>query len=180
MKQVMKIGIAFLFLVVLLAMASHLTTSIMWDGGFPSGEFRVLVRDPENNPVRGAVLRVYHGRTRDLAFEYPLDNHVTEQGLVSDDSGRIIAIRTYGGLQFGGHAWRLFWLIPMGAKSPRFDCEITAEGFTTLRFPVQRLFESPHRYYDDFPKTTLEENGEQVELPVYTHAFNLERQFASK
>lgn len=175
MRRGAKIAAVAVAAVGLLALASYATTSIIWDGGFPSGEFRVNVRDPEGRPVRGAALRVYRGRTRDLASGYPLDNHTTGQELVSDDSGRITAIRKHGGPQFGGHAWLLFWVIPMGAKAPEYDCEITAEGFKPLKFPVWRLFESPHRYYADFPKTELEVDGKVVEAPIYENTFSLER-----
>jgi hypothetical protein len=175
MPRGVKIAAAAVAVVGLLALASYQTTSIIWDGGFPSGEFRVSVRGPEGKPVRGAVLRVYHGGTRELASRYPLDDHVTGQEFVSDDSGRITAIRKHGGLQFGGHEWRLFWVIPMGAKAPEYDCEITAEGFKPLQFPVWRLFESPHRSYEDFPKTKLEVEGKEVEIKIYEHAFTMER-----
>ena len=175
MKRAVKSAAILVAVVGSLALASSLTTSIIWDGGFPAGEFRLNVRDREGQPVKGAVLRVYRGGTRDLAFEYPLDNHVAGRDLVSDENGRITAIRKRGGLQFGGHAWQLFWVIPMGAKAPEYDCEITAEGFKPLKFRVWRLFESPHKYYDDFPKTTLKVDGEEIELKIYEHTFTLER-----
>jgi len=150
-------------------------TSIIWDGGFPSGEFRVQVRDTEGKPVKGAVLRVYRGDTRDLAFQYPVDNHVAGQELVTNENGRMTAIRKRGGIQFGGHAWQLFWVIPMGAKAREYDCEITAEGFKPLKFRVWRLFESPHMYYEDFPKAKSVVDGEEIELNIYEHTFALER-----
>jgi len=156
-----------------LALASYFTTSIIWDGGFPSGEFRLDIRNPEGLPVKGAVLRIFHGGTRDLAFKYPLDNHLADQELISDEKGRITGIREHGGLQFGGHAWQLFWIIPIGAKGPQYDCEITADGYQPLKFPVRRLFESPHMYYEDFPKATLKVKGKEIELPVYAHTFTL-------
>ena len=175
MKRERKITVAAVAVVGTLALASLLTTTITWDGGFPSGELRVNVRSMEGKPVRGATLRVYRGDTRKLASGYPIDNHVTGQELVSDDGGRITAIRKHGGLQFGGQAWLLFWVIRMGDKAPEYDCEITAEGFKPLKFAVWDLFESPHRYYENFPKTKLEVDGEEVELKIYEHAFTLER-----
>jgi hypothetical protein len=175
MKRLAKIVKVAVALVGLLAFASYLTTSIIWDGGFPSGEFRLNIRNGEGQPVKGAVLRVYRGGTRDLAFEYPLDNHLPGQELVSDDNGRITAIRKNGGLQFGGHAWQLFWVIPIGAKAPEYDCEITAAGYKPSTFQIGRLFESPHTYYEDFPKTKLKVNGEELELQIYEHTFTLER-----
>lgn len=159
----------------LLAFLSYVTTSIQWDGGFPSGEFRIDVVDPSGRPVQGAVLNVYRSGTRELAEGYPLDDHTTGRELVSNETGRIVVLRRDGRLQFGGHAWRLFWLIRMGAQAPRFDCEITAEGFMPLSFPVNRLFDSPHRFYEDFPKTTIQEGGESIKIPVYEHTFTLEK-----
>jgi hypothetical protein len=175
MKRAVKSAAILVAVVALLALASYLTTSIIWDGGFPSGEIRLNVRDPEGQAVKGAVLLVYRAGTRDLAFEYPLDNHVAGRDLVSDEKGRITAIRKRGGLQFGGHAWQLFWVIPMGAKAPEYDCEVMAEGFKPLKFQVWRLFDSPHKTYEDFPKTKLKLDGEEIELPIYEHTFTLER-----
>jgi hypothetical protein len=78
-------------------------------------------------------------------------------------------------VQFGGFGWLLFWVIPMGAKAPQYDCEITAEGFKPLTFQVDRLFEMPHQSYENFPKSKRTIDGKEVELPVYEHSFTLER-----
>lgn len=175
MRQHFKTTAVVAVVVGLLALASFFTTSIFWVGGFPSGEFRLDVRNPEGLPVKGAVLRIYHGGTRDLAFKYPLDNHLADQELISNEKGRITGIREDGEMQFGGHAWRLFWIIPIGAKSPQFDCEITADGYQTLKFPVSRLFESTHVYYEDSPKAKLNVMGKEIEVPVYAHTFTMAR-----
>ena len=159
----------------LLAFLSFLTTSVQWSGGFPSGEFQIDVVDSSGRPVEGAVLNVYRGGTRELAEGYPLDDHTTGRELVSSKTGRIVVLRRHGGSQFGGHAWMLFWFIRMGVQAPKFDCEITAEGFKPLRFSVNRLFDSDHKFYENFPKTTIEENGETIELSIYEHAFTLEK-----
>jgi hypothetical protein len=175
MKRLQMIGVIAAPVVALLAVASYVTTSCIWDGGFPSGEIRLKVRDSSGQPVKGAVLRVYDRGTRDLAFKYPLDNHLPDRKLVSDDGGRITAIRSRGGLQFGGHAWALFWVFPIGAQAPEYDCEISAEGFKPLKFDAWRLFESPPIPYEDSLKTILEVDGEEIELKIYEHAFVLER-----
>ena len=175
MMRYVKTAAIVLAVIGFLALASYFTTGIIWDGGFPAGEFRVNVLDSEGNPVKGANLRVFYGGTRDLAFRYPLDNHLQDQDLVSDEAGRITAIRESGRLQFGGHSWHLFWVIPMGAKAPQFDCEITAVGFEPLKFRVNRLFESPHMNYESFPKTKTNIGGKEIELPIYEHSFTLKR-----
>jgi hypothetical protein len=175
MKRGAKIAGVVVAVAGLLALLSYYTTTTFRDGGFPSGEFRVNVQNPEGKPIKGAVLRVYRGGTSELATGYPLDTHVSGQELISDDSGRITAIRKEGGLQFGGRAWRLFWMFPMGAKAPEYDCEITGEGFRSLKFPVWQLFASPHRYYEEFPKTKLEVDGKELEVKIYEHTFTLER-----
>jgi hypothetical protein len=166
-------------LVAFAALASYLTTSHTWAGGFPSGEFRLKVVDPDGRPVPGAVLRVFRGGTTTPAFGYPLENHLAGQDLVGDDGGVVTAFRTQGGIQFGGTGWVLFWVIPVGDHvgdhGPRYDCEITAAGFRPLRFPLVRLFQSPFQTYDQFPKTTRRVSDEDFELKVYENTFTLDR-----
>ncbi len=175
MKRASKTIAILVGVVGFLALASYATTSITWDGGFPAGEFRINVRDPDGKPVQAAVLRVYHGGSRNLAFKYPLDNHLPGQQLVSDENGRITAIRKWGGSQFGGDAWKLFWVIPMEAQAPDYDCEITAPGFKPLKFSIRKLFVSRFATYEEFPKTELKVDGKEVELPIYEHNLLMER-----
>jgi hypothetical protein len=176
MNRPLKLLAIVVAIVSVLGLASYVMTFRHWDGGFPSGEFHLDVRDPLGMPVQAAVLRVYRAGTEELAFDYPLDNHVATRELASDKSGRITAIRKHGGLQFGGHEWDLFWIIRIGeGKVPKYNCEITAAGFKPLKFGLGRLFESPHQSYSDFPKTKLTVHGEEIEVPIYEHIFTLER-----
>jgi hypothetical protein len=140
MNRCLKIDAIVVGVVALLGVVSYFDTHTIWDGGFPAGEFRVNVCGPDGKPIKGASLRVYHGGTRDLAFSYPLDNHVDGKGIISDENGRITAIRKEGGLQFGGHSRYLFWVIEIKDKGPEFDGEIIAEGFQPLRFRINDLF----------------------------------------
>lgn len=175
MSRRTKIATAAIAIVGMLVVASFLTTHILWVGCFPSGEFHISVLDPEGKPVIGAILHVFQGSTRELASSYPLDNHIIGQDLVSDENGRIIAIRKPDGKLFHGNAWSLFWLIPMGTTAPKYDCEIMADGFKPFKFPLRRLFESPHRNVEEIPKTKLDVEGEQVEVSIYKHTFTLKR-----
>jgi hypothetical protein len=177
MLRAAKIPAILLVAVGFLAVASYLTTGIYWDGHLPVGEFRLHIRTPEGQPVKGAILRVYCSGTRDLAFGYPLDNHLAGQDLVSDESGQITALQRNYRLKFGGFKWDLFWVIPIGArKAPDVDCEVSADGFRPLQFSIWRLFKSSYRSYEAFPKTTLPVDGNEIELPVYDQTFMLERQ----
>ena len=159
-----------------LALTSYLTTSVTWDGAFPRGAFRLNVRSPEGEPVKGAVLRVCQSGTRELAFGHPLHNYLPGQDLVSDESGVITAIRKNSLPRFGGHSWQLFWVIGMGAKAPEYDCEITARGYEPLRFSVWRLFESEYTFRKGFfPKLNQKVDGKEIKLRIYEHTFTLER-----
>ncbi|MEZ0265709.1 MAG: hypothetical protein ACAI43_13345 [Phycisphaerae bacterium] len=159
-----------------LGVLSYLTTGVTWDGGFPSGEIRIDVRDAAGQPVHGAKLAVYRGGTPQLADGYPIANHTAGAELISDEAGRIVAVQERGGIQFGGHYWELFWCIPIGRHTgPRFDCEITAPGYPPVAFGLRRLFESPHTGYEKFPKTRRVINGKEEELKVFHQTFTLGR-----
>jgi hypothetical protein len=175
MSRRTKIATAAIAIVGLLAVASFLTTHILWVGAFPSGEFHISVLDSDGKPVKGAILHVYHGSTRELASNYPFDNHIIGQDLVSDENGRIIVFRKPDGKLIDGNGWSLFWLIPIGTTAPKYDCEIMADGFKPVNFPVWQLFKSPQRSFEEIPKIKLDVEGEQVEVSIYKHTFTLKR-----
>ncbi len=156
----------------LLAILSYVTTIVFWHGGWPAGAVVVNLRDAKEQPVKGAVLRVYKERTMTLARS-PLAPMSGEE-LHSDDKGSI-TMRIKGGAPFGGKGWELFWLIPMGDKAPQFDCVITAEGYKPLKFSIWQLFESPDKSHQDLPKAVFMMDGKTVELRIYTHSFVLEQ-----
>lgn len=160
----------------LLALASLITTFSIWDGGYPPGVFRISVRDAKGVPVPNANLSIYKNGTMEDAFGYPFDNYDQNGSLVSDANGLITAIRREGGIQFGGTDWRLFWLISMGdLPGPRFDCKLEAVGFEVETFDFNRLLQSPHQFYEDFPKAVVTiDDQSQVELPIYQHEFVLQ------
>ena len=134
--------LASILLLAACAIASFLTTMLTWDGGFPSGEFRLNIRDSTGAPIQGATLHVYEKGTRNPAFEYPIDNYLSGHDLTSDEQGQIVAVREYGGVGFGGFGFQLFWTIPIITPAPDYDCEITATGYKPIKFSIWRLFES--------------------------------------
>lgn len=154
--------------ILLLAGLSYLTTSVIWDGGFSSGRIIIVVQDDSGHPIEGAVLHVCEAGSRQPAKEYPIHEHGLSP-LVSDSEGKIVCHQIREGLQFGGRAWLLFWVIPVGARAPDFDCTLTCSGYDPLFFSIWKLFESPHEFYDDFPKVMHVVDGQPVEMKVFEH-----------
>jgi hypothetical protein len=165
-----------LLAVSVLALLANASCIMKWDGAFPSAVVPVLVTDSSGQPVPRAQLQVYDHRTREKAFGYPIDNFTEDSSLTTDDSGTLTAYHCSTGLEFGGTTWYLFGSIPIGARRPRYDCEIVAAGYKPVRFEVMELFQAPPGSYEDFPKTTIIIDGEPTELPVYgQRQFTLER-----
>lgn len=174
MKRTVKVVAA--IATIILGVGVLTTTHVVWDGGFPPGEIRIDVRNADGRPIEGAKLRVYRGGTRESAYGYPIMNHASGTDLVSDASGRLVAVQDKGGLQFGGRYWKLFGLITVGERGgPQFDCELTAPGYQPMTFDVWALFQSPYKMYEEFPKTKRVVNGEEVELPVYEQTITMSR-----
>ena len=162
--------------VAVVALASFNTTCEAVDGGYPRGMFRMTLRDSDGKPVEGAVFRIYRGGSRTPAYRTPLENHVAEQGLVSDANGQIIAYQTFDGTQFGGTVWRVFGTFHFGFNTPQYDCEITADGFKPYRFSVWQLFDAAEDQARDAPKSILKIDDRETELPVYDFSFTLEKE----
>ena len=162
-------------ILLILGLISYETTQMIWDGGFPSGEIRLNVRNQSGAPVIGARLNVYDAKTGNHAFGYPLDDYVTTDSMLSDNNGRITAIRRLERLQFGGHAWKLWWLVPIQSGYPEYKCEVVAPGYEIKKFKVEELFKNPYTLYEDFPKTRVQIAGEEVVLKVYENTIALER-----
>ncbi|MFW6157808.1 MAG: hypothetical protein ACOC8E_00450 [Planctomycetota bacterium] len=149
--------------------ASCATTTYDWIGGLPEAEVRLRVLGPDGQPLKGATLYIYDGRTGQAAWTDVVLNF--GPGLVSDEEGRITLVTNPS--RYGGRGWYLFWFIPMGDRGPDYQCEIRADGFESLRFDVWRLFDAPYTSYDDIPKTTRRLYGREIELPLYEHTFTL-------
>ena len=182
-------------LIGLLALASYLTTSVLWDGGFLSVAFRILVVDDSGAPVSGASIEVFRDSTSEPAYGYPFNNFTADNALTSNAKGEIVCYHVSHGIEFGGHSWRLFWLIPMGARSPDFDAAISCPGYETTEFKTSRLFdlyrdgnepigsltvteENSTRavYSDDGPRTMpLDVDNATRKLPTYDHKIVLRR-----
>lgn len=158
--------------VIFVAFVSMYTYSIRWSGGFPFSQIRIHVVDQDGSPLEGVELTVtpLRGTTKG----YPIAEYMGEP-LYSDSEGLIVCHQTANGIQFGGSTSFLFWFIPVGAKAPRFDVHLRHADCASESFEIQRLFESEHQFYDDFPKTTIELDGVIEEIPIREHRIELQR-----
>jgi hypothetical protein len=151
----------------LLTAASYFTTGRFWTGGFLDGEFRLTVVDGAGEPIRGAVFHISNSGNRRHDDLIPFNGKQQGNTWKTDDDGKIVLIQPK--LQkYGGFSWSLFWVIPMGAEAARFECELGADGYQTIRFPIWRLYESPHVMREDFP---MSKRG----LPIREHRFTLKK-----
>src|SRR5262249_23479764 len=128
-------------------------------------EIQLRVRGPSGQPVPGATFQVYRAGTREPMlgqfFQVPAQGGLP----TTDENGRMTLVSK--GYRTGGFRWWLFWTIPMGEHGRDDDCELTAPGYPPLRFGMSRLFQSPHRYWEDFPKSP------QTGLQLYQQEFTL-------
>jgi hypothetical protein len=177
MKSARRIIVASSALIGILAIASFVTTAGFWDGGFPSGEFRLTIKNANGQPIHGAVFHVFRGGTRELSFGYPFENHVAGRDIASDVGGQLTLIQPRSGLQFGGFSWKLFWLIEMGAKVPKYDCEIIAPGYQAVEISVRQIVQAPPLMTTDseIATTRIIRDGQPVELKIHERTITLEK-----
>ena len=149
-----------------LAFASYVTTSILWDGGFPFAELHIEIVDERGNPIENVHMSVTRTSGAN-ANGYPISEY-KGTAITSGSDGIIVCHQMRQGLQFGGHAWMLFWCVPMGAKSPNFNVQFEHTQYTPTTVPIWRLFDSQFSMYDEFPKTTVEIQGMVEEIPIYS------------
>ncbi len=149
-----------------LALGSLLTTSISWDGGFPFVELQMSVVDVHGNALKNVKVSVTRHRGGKPANGYPIAEYVGAP-LVTDAGGGITCHQTRSGLQFGGHAWFLFWCIPVGTKAPQYDVHFDHPEEGRMTVSIWHLFESDIKSYGSFPKTTFLLNGRSEEMPIY-------------
>jgi len=149
---------------------------VFWDGAFPSGEFHLQIQNQAGAPIEGAKLNIYQGVTQKYSFKYPFDNYQSENSLISNKAGEIILTHMPRGLEFGGSGWLLFWVIPINMSSPKFDCEITANGYKTVKFSTQQIFETAYNAYknnENVPEKIVKINEDEFTLAIYQQSIVL-------
>ena len=157
------------------AFLSFSTTFSVWDGLYPSGEYHLKIKNEKGEPVKGALFSVFHGDTKEYAFNYPFDNYLTNQEIVSDDSGVIVILHKPVGFEFGGPCWQLFFLFPICSGGPNYDFQISADGYKTVNFSVQIIFDLAYNTEEKGSASVLLENNEEIELPIYETTITLDK-----
>ena len=152
-----------------------MTMTGVWDGMFPAGEYHLKVQNENGIPISGAILNAFEDGTENLAFEYPLDNYSTEGDLISDEQGAIVVLHKPRGFEFGGSCWNLFWVYPICSDSPKFDFQISADGYKTIKFTTDELFAPAYDDRSNGKTTVTLENGENLQISVYELTFILKR-----
>ena len=131
----MKIYVLLIAIFVLvLAVVSIQTTFALWDGSFPSAEFRIDVKDINGVPISGARLSVYErtgflGLDRRLSYGFPIDQFKKDSQLVSSPDGIIRVGHINQGIEMGGCAFALFGIIPVVLGERDFVVRIDASDY---------------------------------------------------
>jgi hypothetical protein len=128
-------------------------------GRYPQGEYHVDVVDQNGKPVPGTALNWAETPTR----------------ATGDEKGHIVTTQAWGGIQFGGQKWDLFWCIPMGDRSAGYVWEITAPGYRTKRVRSSE-FSAGRRLTEETSVAILRPEEQPVVVPVYHYRFALDPQ----
>ena len=113
--------------------------TILWDGGFPSMEFRLRFVDAAGHPVPGVSLEVLT-QAGGRCHYYPVDDFVPDRSVVSDADGRM-TFRHFGhGLEYGGRDTSSVLGIPFRTDTaPQYDCVFLLDGQEIHRVRFNKL-----------------------------------------
>ena len=145
-----------------------------FDGFFPSGEYHFKITNKMNKPIKGANLQVYEGETQNPAFEYPVDNYLSDTALLSDELGLIIVIHKPRGFEFGGSCQHFLIVFTKCDKTPHYDFVITADGYKTVQFSDEVFYDLDRTRDATGMSNVVLENGQEEEIPVFELVYVLE------
>ncbi len=125
---------------------------VIWDGGFPSAEFRLRFVDEHGQPVPGVRLEVFT-QAGGPSPHYPVNEFRPGHVVESDADGRMAFHHVSRSLEFGGRERRNLLGMEFGESSgPRYACAFFHEAREVYRIPYNKL--SPHSY--DLPTVERE------------------------
>ncbi len=128
-RKLVMVGIA---VALLLLVINFLLFTIIWDGGFPAIEYRVLLVDSEGKPVPEATMRVVYS-DGEPAVRYPVVQFDGSNAIRPDADGVFTFHQINSGLQFGGRYTKIFGILVRGNDSaPQYTCQFYAAGGLVL------------------------------------------------
>jgi hypothetical protein len=191
MARWVKIATGLAMIVCVLGVVSYYTSPIIYaDGGYPTAELRIEVNDRFGKPVPGAKFRVYEpryrmvrqspfvawldGRPPELKIRWHGVEDLSPKELVSDTQGRLAFVH-FSDLEISVDYRYLFWCIPVPFFSSERDFEIKADGFQPLQASLNSLFIKDDKSQSASQSYRVIRDGQDVEVPVYTHTLSLSR-----
>ena len=143
-KRKILIG-GFLITILILALASVVSTFGIWDGVIPSANIKIRIIDNQNLPISGAQLTVFekHGfikTNKSISYDFPIQEFKRESQPISNSDGVIEVSHLSEGLEIGGGAFALFWIIPISFGDPKFIIHIKAPDGREQSFEYSDLY----------------------------------------
>jgi hypothetical protein len=134
---------------------------------FPAGEYHLRITNKMNKPIQGARLQIYESETQDPAFEYPVDNYRSDAALLSDEAGLMIVIHKPRGFEFGGSCQHFLIVFTKCDKTPHYDFVISADGYKTIRFSDEVIYNLDRTRDATGSSKVILENGQKEEIPIF-------------
>ncbi len=147
MKKKALIGISVTVLVLFLTSISIVTTFGIWDGAIPSVKLKIKLLDNQKTPVIGAKLTVYEKQgfmslKERQSYNFPIQEFTENSQPISNSDGLIEISHLSNGLEIGGWAFALFWIIPISFGDPEFIFYIETPDGRTRSFEYTDLYET--------------------------------------
>ncbi len=149
-------------LLVGLAGLSIICTTHNWDGGFEQAEYRLTFSDRAGRPLEGVELLVTDSAGNPCPA-YPISDCLPGNPLRSDVNGQLVCRHVRFGLEFGGRAYRLLWVIPIGETAPAFRCRFLLRGEEVGACDYRDLALGANRAGDVLQSWNLEHYVSEVE-----------------
>jgi hypothetical protein len=122
---------------------------IIWDGGFPSTEFRLKFVDEAGQPVPGVALRVLTKAGGECHL-YPVNEFLSDQTPTSDAHGEMVFHHVPIYVEFGGTTYYNLVGMKFGYTAPQYECVFLLDG------------QEVHRVWYDDLQSLRDRNREQT------------------
>ena len=112
---------------------------IIWDGGFPSVEYRLRFVDSAGRPVPGVTLQVVTQAGGVCPF-YPVNEFLPDHAITSDADGQLVFHHVSHVLEYGGHESSNLLGMRFGETTgPQYWCVFRAADWEVARLRLDDL-----------------------------------------